>query len=439
MQDTDVAEGRKPTEKLLVQPTPELTAPRRTGALGALNNRNYRLFWAGSFLSNIGFWVQGIAQGWLVRDLTPSTLKIGFVSFAASFPQLAFSLFSGVFADMFDRRRLLIVTQVAEMLCATALGVLVALGVITIWHVILISFLNGLAATLATPTYQALTLDIVGREDLMSGVALNSTQFNLSRVVGPTIGGWLIGIVGVAGCFYVNALSFVAVIVALMMMRLPVTVRREHRSARDVLPQLVEGLRYVRGRPRVMTLLVIASLVSIFGFPYLTFMTVFARDVLLTDARGFSQMLAATGSGAVMSALSVAFIGVRRNRGKFLLGVTVGFGMMIVVFSLSNHFRLSLACLALVGGGMVAITTTINTLLQTLVRDEMRGRVMSMYALTFLGLPPIGSLTVGGLADFVGPHWGHHGMQLALAGSGLIIVLFVGGLVMAGTRLLELD
>lgn len=439
MQNSEATEPTIATTDNIAEQLAAAPVPRHTGMLRALGNRNYQLFWVGSFLSNVGFWIQGIAQSWLVRELTPSPFKIGFVSFAASFPQLAFSLFSGVFADLFDRRRLLIVTQVAEMIFASLLGLLVALKVITIWHVIVISFLNGVAATLASPTYQALTLDIVGREDLMSGVALNSTQFNLSRVVGPTIGGVLIGAVGLAGCFYINGLSFLAVIVALMMMKIPAVARRERVSARAVVPQLIAGLRYVRGRPRVLTLLSIASLVSVFGFPYLTFMSVFARDVLMTDARGLSQLMSSTGVGAVLSALSVAAYGVRRGRGKFLLAVTTTFGVMVVIFALSNSFLLSLVCLALVGGGMVAVTTTINTLLQTLVRDEMRGRVMSMYALTFLGLPPIGSLMVGALADFIGPRWGHHGMQLALAASGTVIVLFVGLLVAAGTRLLELD
>jgi MFS family permease len=407
--------------------------------LRALGNRNFRLFWLGSFLSNVGFWVQGIAQGWLVRDLTPSPFLIGFVSFAGSLPQLAFSLFGGVFADLFDRRKLLVATQIAEMFFALLLGLLVSLEVITIWHVIVISFLNGLAATLATPTYQALTLDIIGREDLLSGVALNSTQFNLSRVIGPTVGGMMIGAVGLAGCFYANGLSFVAIIVALLMMRLPSVIRSERRSARDVFPQLVEGLRYVRGRPRVLTLLAIAAAVSVFGFPYLTFMTVFARDVLLVDAEGLAKLMAATGAGAVVSALAVAALGVRRRRGRFLLGVTAAFGAALVVFALSNYFPLSLACLSLVGGGMVAVTTTVNTLLQTLVRDEMRGRVMSMYALTFLGLPPIGSVTVGALADLIGARWGLHGMQFALAAGGAVIVLFVTGLIVTGSRVKELD
>lgn len=426
-------------EKTTIPEAPEPRRTSRTGMLRAVSNRNYQLFWLGSFISSIGFWIQGIAQSWLVRDLTPSTFKIGFVAFAASFPQLAFSLFGGVFADLFDRRKLLLVAQIAEGVFAILLGVLVAMNVITIWQVIIISFLNGIAATIAAPTYQALTLDIVGREDLMSAVALNSTQFNLSRVVGPTIGGIMISTIGLAGCFYANGLSFLTVIIALLLMKIPALVRQEQRTVRSVIPQLTEGLRYVRNRPRVMTLLIMAALVSIFGFPYLTFMTVFARDVLMTDARGLSQLMASTGIGAVASALSVAGFGVRRNRGKFLLVATMIFGLMVIVFALSNSFLLSLACLAMLGAGMVAITTNINTLLQTLVRDEMRGRVMSMYSLTFLGLPPIGSLTVGALADLIGERWGHHGMQLALAGSGVVIVLFVVILVSNKSRLLELD
>jgi MFS family permease len=396
---------------------------RRRQVFSALRHRNYQLFWAGSFLSSIGTWMQVIAQGWLVRDLTPSPFLIGFVSFAGSFPQLAFSLFSGVYADLFNRRKLLIGTQAAQMACAFALGSLVSLGLINIWQVIMISFVNGLAATLASPTYQALTLDLVGREDLFSAIALNSTQFNLSRIVGPTIGGFAIGAIGMAGCFYFNGLSFLAVIVALWMMRFPPRAAGD-ASDRTVLKQLAAGVSYVRRRPRVLALLSISSMTSIFGLPYLTFLPIFARDVLHVDAKGLALLMAATGAGAVTSALIIAFLGDFRGRGAFLLSGTVIFGVMVIIFALSHSFLRSTICLIFVGAAMVSITATINTLLQTLVVDEMRGRVMSFYSLTFLGFAPIGSLLLGTSADLVGTRRGFNGTQLALAASGLVIIVF---------------
>jgi MFS family permease len=287
----------------------------------ALRHRNYRLFWIGSFLSNIGTWMQIVGQGWLVRELTPSPFLIGFVSFAGSFPQFAFALASGVYADLFDRRKLLLVTQAAQMICAAILGTLVLLRdlqlwpLLSIWPVIGVSFASGLASTLASPTYQALTLDMVGRQDLLSAVALNSMQFNFSRIVGPTIGGLMLGVAGIAGCFYFNSLSFLAVILALWLMRFPPRLALVERNGRAVMRQLLAGLRYVRGRPRVLALLSVASVTSIFGLPYLIFMPIFARDVLGLDSSGLAALWAATGVGAVASALLLAFLGdLRRAR-----------------------------------------------------------------------------------------------------------------------------
>jgi MFS family permease len=405
----------------------------------ALSYRDYRLLWAGAFLSNIGTWMQSIAQGWLVRELTPSPFLIGFVAFAGSFPQLAFALFSGVYADMFDRRRLLLVTQAVQMMLSALLGLLVALRVISIWQVIAISFASGLASTLTNPAWHAFLHDITGREDLMSAIALNSTQYNLSRIIGPVIGGVMITTVGIAGCFYLNGLSFLAVIAALMLIGAASQGRSGYTGQRDVLRQLIAGLRYVRGRPRVMALLIIASVVSIFGIPYLVFLPVFARDVLGADARGLSLLMAATGVGAVLSALLQAFLGNFHGRGKFLLGGTLFFGVMIVVFALSRTFALSLVCLAFGGGAMVSITTTINNLLQILVTDEMRGRVMSMYSLAFLGLAPVGSLLIGSAADLLGRRWNYHSAQLALAASGAIVVLFALYVLIAQPRVRALE
>jgi MFS family permease len=424
----------------------DLERLQRPATFRALRHRNYRLIWIGFFLSNIGTWMQVVAQGWLVRELTASTTLIGFVTFAGSFPQLAFSLFGGAYADLFNRRKLLIGTQTVHLFCAAGLGTLVLLRDLHLWqrlsvvHVIAITFISGMSSTLATPAFQALTLDLVGRDDLPSAVALNSAQFNLSRIIGPTIGGVFFSALGIAGCYFLNSASFLAVIAALWLMRLPEWQAPEERHPREVLRQTVAGLRYVHRRPRVQALLGIAAMVSLCGLPYLIFLPVFARDVLAIDARGLAWLWASTGAGALVSALVMAYsLSNSRRRGRLLLVGNVFFGLAVIAFALSRHLALSCFCLLLVGGGMVWITTTVNTLLQMLVRDEMRGRVMSMYALAFLGLPPVGGLLIGALADVIGVRGGHHGAQWALALGGAVIAVFAMVVSVAVPRVKELE
>lgn len=405
----------------------------------ALKIRDYRLLWVGVFLSSMGTWMQILAQGWLVRELTPSPFLIGFVSFAGSLPQLVFSPFSGVYADMFDRKRLLLWTQISQFVFAILLGLLVTLKWITIWQVIVLSFASGIATTMANPTFYAMMHDIVDRERLMSAIALNSTQYNLSRIIGPTIAGLMISAIGIAGCFYLNGLSFLAMIAALWMIRSPSVGHAEFIGQRDVVRQMIAGLRYIRGRPRVTAILVIAATVSLLVIPYLVFLPVFARDVLGMDARGLSLLMAATGIGAVISALLQAFWGNHRHRGKVLLGGTMLFSASLIALGLSTRLGFSLLCLMMTGAAMVSVTATTNNLLQTLVTDEMRGRVMSMYTFSFLGLPPLGSLLIGTLADLIGPRWHYHGAQLALAASGAFVLIFAISVTIGFPRLRSLE
>jgi MFS family permease len=446
MGESETAKGEVTQELHPTSISGELTQPYRGSTFSALRHRNYQFFWIGSFLSNIGTWMQAVAQGWLVRELTASPALIGFVAFAGSLPQITFSLFSGVYADLFNRRKLLLWTQIVQLLCSATLGLLVLLRdwgiwpVLSIWHVVAITFASGVATTLSNPTYQALTIDIVGREDLPSAVALNSAQYNLSRIIGPTINGLLFSLIGVAGCYFLNSVSFLAVIAALLLMRFPTWQPPRRSDGPEVMRQMIAGLRYVHKRPRVKALLGIATVISLFGLPYLTFMPVFARDVLSLGEQGFSFMWAAIGAGALISALAMAFfLTSSRKRGKMLLISTLLFGLVIIAFALSRNSALSMFCLMLVGGGMVSITTTINTLLQTLVRDEMRGRVMSMYSLSFLGMPPVGSLLIGSIADLAGNRLGFHGAQLALALGGAVIVLVAGFVIVAVPRIRELE
>ncbi len=416
------------------------------GAFRALRHRNYRLVWIGSLLSSVGTWTQTVAQGWLVRELTASTAMIGFVSFAGSFPQVAFSLFGGVYADLFNRRKLLVATEAAQTLSAAALGALVLLRDWRLWEglslgaVIAITFVSETASTLADPAFQALLIDLVRREDLASAIALRSAQFNLSRIIGPIIGGLLFGAIGIAGCYFLNSASFLAVIVALKMLRTPSWRAPDGAGAREVSRRLVAGLRYVHRRPRVKALLGVATVISLCGSPCLVLLPVFARDVLNQEAGGLAQLWAAQGAGAFLSALAMAYgLSNSRRRGRLLIAGNVFFGLATSAFALSRDFALSCFFLALAGAGVVSVKTTLTTLLQSLTRDEMCGRVMSIYSLASVGLQPVGGLLAGALADTVGWRWGRHGAQWALAAGGAIIVLFAIGVTLASPRVKELE
>jgi MFS family permease len=435
MESLETLEAPDPILQADSEPPEEI----RATMFSALHHRDYRLLWLGVFSSGIGTWMQVVAQGWLIRSLTPSPFVIGLVSFIGSAPLLLLSLFSGVFVDAFDRQRLLMATQLAQLLLAIGLGLLVSLGAVAIWQVALLSFLAGVATSLSNPTYYALMHDIVGRDDLMSAIALNSTQYNLSRIIGPAIGGAMITAVGMAGCFYLNGLSFLAMMAALMMIRVVSVGHAETVGARDVIPQTLAGLRYVRRRPRVLAILSVASVVGVFGIPFLVFLPIFARDVLGKDALGLSWLMAATGVGAVLSALSQTFLSNYRRRGLVLLVGAMTFGAATIAFALSRQYLPSLFFLAALGGAMVSVTTNTNNLLQTLVRDEMRGRVMSMYSLIFLGLPPLGGLLIGAAADWMGTAGGFHGAQWALALSGGVVVVFAAVVTVAVPRLRALE
>ena len=416
------------------------------GTFRALRYRNYRLIWIGFFLSNLGLWMQTFAQGWLVLDLTASTALIGFVSFAYAFPQIVFSLFGGVYADLFNRRKLLIVTQAVFVVNDAALGALVLLrdwnlwGGLSIWHVIAIAFIGGVSTTLAMPAFQALMPDLVSREDLPSAVALDSAQFNLSRIIGPTIGGLLFGTIGIAGCYFLNSASFLAVIAALWLLQLPPWRAPDSRDAREMWRQMVAGIRYVYGRPRLKALFGVMAVSILCGSPFLTFLPIIARDVLNREAQGLAQLWVAIGVGALLSALVMAYsLSHSRRRGRLLLAANVFFGLAVTGFALSRDFTHSCLFLALAGAGMVSVTTTEDTLLQILVQDEMRGRVMSMCSLAFAVLQPAGCLLIGALADLIGWRWGYHGAQLALAAGGAVIVLFAIRAMLVAPRVKELE
>src|ERR1043166_7720080 len=378
--------------------TPRRTTTRRSGMFRALGNRDYRLFWIGAFLSNIGTWMQAVAQGWLVLLLTNSAFWLGLDAFCATAPGFIFTLVGGVFADLIDRRRLLLITQVVAGAAALGLATLVLTNAINRWLVLCFSFVTGCCMALASPSFLAMTYDLVGREDLPNAIAMNSTQFQLARVVGPALAGVAFRLFGLAGCFYANGISFIAVVSSLWVVRPKYKLNppsREERERGAFWRDLTEGFRYVRNRPRVSSLLLLSAINSLFGAPYFTLVPIYARNIFGLGETGLAVMMGTAGAGALFGALLVAYLGDYKRKGWLVLGGSITFGVFIANFAVSSQLKLSLAFLFGVGFSLVVCVSTINTLLQKLVTDEMRGRVMSMFILSFLGTMPIGNIIAG--------------------------------------------
>jgi MFS family permease len=400
----------------------------------ALSNQNYRIFWTGAFLSNVGTWMQAVAQGWLVLKLTNSPLWLGLDAFMATAPGFIFTLAGGVFADLIDRRRLLLYTQVTAGIAALGLATLVATDVVTRWMVLGFSFVTGCCMALASPSYLAMTYDLVGREDLANAIAMNSIQFQLSRVIGPTLAGLAFRVFGLAGCFYANGLSFIAVVVALIMVRTPNPANTPAHSVKDrraLWDDLVAGFRYVRNRPRVSSLLLLSAVISLFGAPYFSMVPIYARDIFKLGETGYAMMMGTAGCGALFGALLVAYLGDFRRKGWFVLGGAILFGLCITNFALASRLAVSLIFLFGLGFSLVVSVALINTLLQKLVTDEMRGRVMSMFILSFIGTLPIGSLAAGAASSRFGP-------QRTLAVGGLVVTTVATIVTIVNKRLREL-
>lgn len=406
-----------------------------SGMFRALSHRNYRRFWVGAFLSNVGTWMQAVAQGWLVLQLTNSAFWLGLDAFMATVPGFFLTLAGGVFADLVDRRRLLLYTQVTAGLAAFALAILVGMNSASVWMILGFSFVTGCCMAIAGPSYQAMTFDLVGREDLANAVALNSSQFQLSRVVGPVFAGLGFKFFGLAGCFYANGVSFIAVVIALKLVHFDKS--KKNLSAHSVKDRralwrdLIEGFRYVRHRPRVFSLLSISAVTSLFGAPYLTLVPIFARDIYQLGESGLALMMGIAGAGAFFAALLLAYLGDFRRKGWSVLGGAFSFGVCLICFGLATNLKISLIFLFGVGFSIVTSVAVANTLLQKLVTDQMRGRVMSMFILSFVGTMPIGNLIAGVVSH-------RFGAPVTLAAGGLAIILYVTIVAITNERLREL-
>jgi MFS family permease len=367
-------------------------------AVRALANRNFRLFWTGNFLSNIGTWMQNVAQGWLVLTLTNSSFWLGVVGFAGSIPFLIFTLFGGVIADRVDKRRLLLITQTAMMVLAFLLAALTYFRIISVWSVVAIAFVNGIALAMNAPSYQALVPRLVQREDLTNAIALNSAQFNMSRILGPTLGGYAMLLFGVAGNFFLNGLSFIAVLWALLRLRYPEEKLSRHES---MLRSLRSGFVYLNSHRQMRVLVWMTAVVSMLGMPFITFIPYFAKIQLNAGESGLGWLLACSGTGSVLGAVTIAVLGNIRRRGPVLTIAGVVFFLAIIAFSESRRFALSGFLAIFEGYSGIMMISCFNVSLQHLSSDEMRGRIMSIYATSFLGLPPLGSLLAGELSRHV--------------------------------------
>ena len=366
----------------------------------ALRHRNYRLFFYGQLVSLIGTWMQTTAMSWLVYQITGSKLLLGVVAAASSAPMMLFSLWGGAIADRYPKRAIIVWTQAAQMVPALVLAGLAWAGLATPWLIVVISVVSGVAMAFDMPARQAFTVEMTSREDLLNAISLNSSVFNGARVIGPALAGLVIGVFGTPMCFLLNGLSYIAVIIGLMMMRLPDYVPLREEAAAQA--GAWSGLMYVLRHRRVRTILGLLGVVGIFGWSYAVLLPAFARDVFNLGADGYGVLMSASGIGALAGALTVATAGHLFPQRNVALGGVWLFSGALLAFSVTTNFYLALLFMTLGGFGMLLFFSTSNTVMQSIVPDEMRGRVMGVWGLVFGAMIPLGSLEAGALASWLG-------------------------------------
>lgn len=402
---------------------------RAPAGLQVFRWRNFRLFYTGQLISLVGTWMQAVAQDWLVLELTNDPVALGAVAAAQFLPVLVLGLFGGVVADAVPKRVGLLVTQGTACVLALILGLLVLAGHVQVWQVMTMAFCLGIVNAFDMPIRQSFVVEMVGREDIASAVALNSAAFNAARVVGPAVAGVLIGLIGLAPLFLLNSASYLVVIAGYLMMdvqQLHTPLRRFlDRSVRGVTDSLVEGLRYVRATPIILLCISLIGVVSLFALNFPVFGPLVARQVLHGGAETYGFLMAAAGVGSLVSALMLAFGG-RATLGRVFVGGTLA-GLGVVGAGFSSMLPVSMALLALVGWSTVAIGATTNTIIQLAVPDDLRGRVMSVYTTVFAGATPIGSLLMGGLASRVG-------VTVTMAFAGVVTIAFTALAAIWGIR-----
>jgi MFS family permease len=365
----------------------------------SLRHRNFQLFFSGQLISLVGTWMDTVAESWLVYRLSHSSLLLGLAAFAGQIPIFLLAPLGGVVADHMNRRKIVIATQASSMVLASILAFLTLTNRITVIEVIVLASLMGMVNAFDIPARQAFLVEMVGREDLMNAIALNSSMFNGARVIGPSIAGLLVASIGEGWCFFANAVSYIAVIAGLLMMR----IENAHvpRRAGSPLEQILEGFRFVASTAPIRSILLLVGLVSVVGMPYSVLMPVFAQKILHGNARTLGVLMGATGVGALCGALSLASRKGVQGLGKYIFLTCGGFGASLILFSLSRWYPLSVLLLVPVGFCMMLQMAVSNTLIQAMVPDDLRGRTMAAYSMVFMGMAPIGALLAGAAADHI--------------------------------------
>ncbi len=366
----------------------------------ALRHRNYRLFFSGQLVSLVGTWMQQVAEAWLVYRLTGSAALLGVAGFASQIPVFLLATIGGTVADHTNRHRILVITQSTSMVLPLILAALVFTGRVHVWHVFALASTLGVVNAFDVPARQAFVVEMVGKEDLVNAIALNSSIVNGARTIGPAVAGVLLAAVGEGWCFLINGLSYVAVITGLLLMKMPARGKAMHPP--PALAATVEGFRFVRRSPPIRDLLLLVGLVSFAGMSYSVLMPIFADSILHGGPKGLGLLMASAGFGSLCGALSIASRSSTRGLGRVVALSAMTFGVGLMVFALSRAFWLSAALLFVVGMSMITQAASTNTLIQSMVPDALRGRVMAVYAMMFMGMSPIGALLQGALAERIG-------------------------------------
>ena len=382
----------------------------------ALRHRNFLLFWSGQTLSLIGTWMQAMAEGWLAFALTRNAFLVGLVAAAQSLPILLLSLYAGVLVDRANKLRLVTVCQTLFAIQSTSLWVLAWTNHITIHWLIAMATFNGIISSIEIPARQSLVIELVGRDELPGAIALNSSGFNLARIVGPAAAAIVIAKLGISWCFGVNALSYIAVLIGLFLIRLPAWVPAQHRAS--PLEGIIEGVRFMRGTPSVAALIGIVTVYAVFGVPYLTLMPVVAGDRLGLGASGYGWLLASVGIGGLAGALTLAAVGDRLQRRLVLSRASHAFAILLIVFAFVRRPALAYPLLLLIGFAMIVNSAQANSMLQHMVPDELRGRIMAAYSFIVVGLSQVaGSFVAGAVARAFGVAW-------AIGGGGALMLVY---------------
>jgi MFS family permease len=386
---------------------------RLPATLRALRYRNFQLFFGGQWISLIGTWMQNVAQAWLVYRLTGSSVLLGLVSFSSQVPVFLMAPVGGIVADRFPRRRVVIGTQTASMLLALILAALTLTGAVRIWHIFVLSALLGVVNAFDIPARQAFFVEMVGREDLINAIALNSSMFNASRVIGPAVAGILVASIGEGWCFFANGASYIAVISGLLMMT--VEPRKPVKEPGSPLADVIEGFRFVIASAPIHHLMMLLGVVSVTGMPFAVLMPIFADQILHGGARGLGILMGASGVGALAGALLLASRETVSGLGRWVAISAGAFGVSLMMFAFSRSFWLSCALLLPVGFAMMVEMGSSNTLIQTMSPDHLRGRVMSVYSMMFMGMAPLGAVLSGVAA-------GRWGAPVTVAVGGIVCV-----------------